>query len=256
MRTPKHLLKIEGERILDRTVRLLTDNSIKDVYVVTKDNDARYKTQLSNLYIANLDYENNADADKFLSSKDLWNKSGRTIVIYGDCYFSNRAIHTIASWPHDEWTLFCRPHGSSITGSKYGECFAQSFYPFHISEHEACLHKVAALYKNGTIKRCGGWEHYRAMIGVDPEDLNTHVMGGRHVEINDWTEDFDYPDDYVMWTRRRLIYKIKESGSLALMPLIPAIKAEEASRISILKALRLIKSLQRFTTQSNIAKRT
>lgn len=203
LNTPKHLIEIEGERLLDRTVRLLNERGVEDVHVVVKAEDARYKVPGSKLYIAKLDYEKNADADKFLSSKKLWNKKGRTIVFYGDCYFTDEAMDTIIGHEPKDWVLFCRPGASRITGTKWGECFAQSFYPDQIAEHEAALYRIADLKKQGVIRRCGGWEHYRAMLGRGDQALNRHTMSDRYVEINDWTDDFDYPDDYETWIKRR-----------------------------------------------------
>src|SRR5690606_1796938 len=89
----KHFLEIDGEPIIHRTVRLLNENGVDDVYVVGKDD--RYKISGSQLYIPTLNPAN-YDADKFLSSKDLWLRDeGRTIVFYGDVYFTEMAIKTI-----------------------------------------------------------------------------------------------------------------------------------------------------------------
>jgi hypothetical protein len=121
-------------------------------------------------------------------------------------------MKTITSSEHRDWTLFCRPYGSEVTGSRHGECFAQSFYPEHIAEHKNALHKIANLYRQGKLRRCGGWEHYRVMSGARDDELNIHAMRGRFVKIDDWTEDFDYPEDYILWTRRKLMDCILRSN--------------------------------------------
>src|SRR5690606_13709540 len=113
----------EGERLLDRLVRLLLESGIEDIYIAVKGEDARYEVDGAKIYIAKINYKENADADKFLSSKDIWNKNGRTIVLYGDCYFSDEAIDKIATEEKEEWLLFCRPGRSKITGTQWGECF-------------------------------------------------------------------------------------------------------------------------------------
>jgi choline kinase len=97
LNTPKHLIEIDGEPILHRTVRLLRLNGVTDIFVVSKD-DPRYLIEGANQYIAKLNYENNADADKFLSSKNLWNTQGRTLVLYGDVYFTYAAMQTICDF--------------------------------------------------------------------------------------------------------------------------------------------------------------
>ena len=198
---PKHLIEIEGEKILFRTTRLLKKHGVKEIFVVVKEHDNRYVTPESKLHVIEPNYRKNADADKFLSSKDLWNRKGRTLVIYGDVYFTEDAIKKIMKFKEKEWTLFCRPNASKITGTPWGECFAQSFYPQHIRLHKENLNFIAYKKRAGQIKRCGGWEHYRAM--TDQRDLNTHTMTTNYVEIDDWTDDFDYPKDYETWLENR-----------------------------------------------------
>lgn len=192
--TPKHLIRIDGEPLLHRTVRLLKQYT-DDIFVVAKD-DPLYLIDGATRYVPTLNYEAHADADKFLSSKELWNDKGRTVVFYGDVYFTEYAMHKIASYWVKDWTLFCRPHASMYTGTPWGECFAQSFYPEHIEQHEAKLMHIARLFKRGRIDRCGGWEHYRAMIGLRDDQIRSKQIKGNIVTIDDFTDDFDYPDDY------------------------------------------------------------
>lgn len=212
LNTPKHLIEIEGERLLDRTVRLLKERGIKEIYIVVKSIKPEYAVKGAAQVVADLNPQENVDADKFLSSKAFWNQKGRTLVFYGDCYFTDEAMDTIVNFESDEWTLFCRPNASEITGTPWGECFAQSFYPKDIERHEAMLHYVAHLFKQGIISRCGGWEHYRAMTGrTDKAVRSPHKMTTNYVEINDWTDDFDYPKDYESWIKRRSLLRGKKS---------------------------------------------
>lgn len=188
---PKHLALLNGERLIDRTTRLLYERGVTDIHVVTKEYNPLYDTLYGSQSVVTIDYDTNADADKFLSSKHLWNAEGRTLVVYGDVYFTEQAMDTIVGYKTQDWRLFCRPHGSTITGTKWGECFAQSFYPEQHQEHEQALHRIAQLYKDGHIKRCGGWEHYQEMCGV-----NKGFPRERMIVIDDLTDDVDYPEDY------------------------------------------------------------
>lgn len=191
---PKHFAPVDDEPIIERTVRLLLENGVNDIFIVA--NDDRYFIEGSWLYDPELDPQN-GDADKFLSSKELWVDVGRTVVLYGDVFFTERAMRTIINHNKREWTLFCRPEGSDITGTRWGECFAQSFYEEHQKQHYEALLRLVRLYQNGTLNRCGGWEHYRAMLGFPDDKLRKpHVVTTNYVEINDFTEDFDFPSDY------------------------------------------------------------
>lgn len=211
--TNKHLIIIEEEPLLHRTIRLLRERGIVDIFVVSKD-DPRYKIKKTKQYIAKLDYENNADADKFLSSRELWNEKDRTILIYGDCYFTDDAMDKIVNYKGEKWMLFCRPDASKITGTKWGECFAISFLPHQNIECEEKLHYIAELKKTDVITRCGGWELYRAMTGrVGEKVRRPHTMietdTAGYIVIDDWTDDFDYPEDYDTWSAKRMEARLK-----------------------------------------------
>jgi NDP-sugar pyrophosphorylase family protein len=190
---PKHLIEIDGEPILHRTVRLLRENNVEKITVVGPQDD-RYKIKGSELYVPKKN-KAHVDADKFLNSESLWDTKGRTVVFYGDVYFTEKAIKTIVNHEGEDWILFCRFNASEFTGTRWGECFAQSFYPKDHGRHKSNLLLIAEEYKKGSIKRCGGWEHYRAMCNA-PLDAKFHKDYGNSIVIDDWTDDFDYPKDY------------------------------------------------------------
>jgi len=182
---PKHLININGETLIERTVRLLYKHRTDDINVsiVVKDiGDPRYHVEGATTVEANLN-KDNVDADKFLSSEHLWNRDGRTLVIYGDCWLSDACVKIVMDFTSREWTLF---------GNKK-ECFVQSFYPESINMHRNCLYYIRDMFKKGEIKMCGGWQHYRAMQGYD---LNTHRMDDNFYLIDDLSDDFDFPNEY------------------------------------------------------------
>lgn len=199
LNTPKHFIEIDGEKILHRAVRLLREEGIDDVWVVGKTED--YNIPGAQLYIPHFTPAYH-DADKFLSSRSLWLRDGRTMVLYGDCYFTKDAMHQIINNAHRDWMLFARPFDSKITGGS-GECFAQCFYPENIEEHERKLLYLVELFDRGVLNRIGGWEHYRAMVNLPEDWLHRHVIADRFYEINDWTDDFDKPSEYEEFIKRR-----------------------------------------------------
>jgi choline kinase len=64
----KHFLKIDNETLIHRTVRLLLERNVTEIYVVGPNKE--YEISHTKLYIPKLKKEY-YDADKFLSSKDL-----------------------------------------------------------------------------------------------------------------------------------------------------------------------------------------
>jgi hypothetical protein len=185
---PKHLVTLNGERLIDRTARLFSAHG--DVTIVGR--DERYCTPHSQLYVPRLE-DRNYGADKFLSSRSLWSRDDRTVVAYGDVYFTESAVNWITSWPARDWYLFARFGPSSVYGGDRGECFAQSFWPVNIPDHLAALREVVAARRAKHIHEAGGWQHYRAMEGLF---LDEHAKGSRFIEVDDATDDLDYPDDY------------------------------------------------------------
>jgi hypothetical protein len=202
--TPKHLVPVDGVPILHRAVDQLLKRGVTDIHIVGPQ-DKRYELEGTKLYVPTKN-PHNQDADKFLNSEPLWNTDGRTIVFYGDVFFTDDAMDTIVDSEREDWTLFCRMDPSKITGTPWGECFAQSFYPKDIDKHKKKLLHIAKLKRERKILRCGGWEHYRAMNDAPDNTLNKHIRYDHYVDIDDWTDDFDFPKDYdrfiAKWKKR------------------------------------------------------
>lgn len=184
---PKHLVRICGEVLLERTVRQFSEHG--DVVVVGR--DERYEVAGARLLVPDLE-PTNYGADKFLSSRRLWSRDGRTLVAYGDVRFSDEAVSRIVSHESRDWRLFARFGPSSVYGGDRGECFAQSFWPNDIGDHLAALRLIVRLRQSRVLGQIGGWQHYRAMEGLF---LDEHARGPRFVEIDDETDDLDYPED-------------------------------------------------------------
>lgn len=194
---PKHLISIEGEVLVQRTIRQFMD--VGDIFVVSQDD--RYDLPDSVLYGPHLN-EANLDVDKVLSSIDLWSESNRTIVLFGDVWFSDTAARVISSWKRREIRYFGREGPSSVTGSAWGELFGFSFWPEDHRAVRASIKLALNAHRAGISERSSLWEVYRASQGID---LNEHSVEGAFTEIDDWTEDFDFPDDYDNWIRRRVL---------------------------------------------------
>lgn len=201
---PKHLIKITSqgrtETLVERTARLFRENNAY-VYVLGPPDDLRYETP----YSALLDTKRlnlkptKTDQDKVFSSMSFWNNSGRTIVVFGDVWFSEEAVKTILTktFPIEFYGRF---GPSKITGSPYGELFGIAF---DYSEHGTVvggLSAVANAFKKGIIARAAIWELYSWMNNLQP--LTKHIKANYFTEINDFTEDFDFPRDYDIWLKR------------------------------------------------------
>lgn len=189
---PKHYAKIGGEPVIERTVRLLKERGQSDLWVVSKD----YEIDGVHNYHPKLNPRNH-DADKFISSQQLWHPTERTIVIYGDVYFTEAAIDTILANDTEYYRLFCRPTGNKEFSYPYGECFAISFHPADHDRLRYNLKRLVHLYRADVIYRIGGWELTRLMASVPIGKMHQHKKWlANYFVIDDQTNDIDYPSDY------------------------------------------------------------
>jgi len=195
----KHFVSIDGELLINRTLRLVSAFAPERlVVVVNRSHLDLYASNLcgdAELYGIDPQRGQQTEAYKFLSSREVWNRAGCTVVLLGDVWFSEEAIAKVFRESDDDWTAFGRAGPSGFTGCRWGELFAQRFTA--VVKHEEKLLRLDDMYREGTCKgTASGWAHYRLMIGRDP---NIHWVGPRFVEIDDFTEDFDYPEDFDAW---------------------------------------------------------
>jgi hypothetical protein len=188
--TPKHILKINGETLLERQVRLFPDF---ETIIVTSRED--YKTKGATLHFPETRNKRALNTESRLT-KPLWSKEGRTIVTLGDIYFTEECAEKINNYKQREYKFFGREN-EGVT-CPYGELFCQSFYPEHHDQYEQAYIECDRLYEEGIIRRNEWWEHYRITEGIDP---NVHAVGKMFIEHNDLTDDFDYPQDYDLFIK-------------------------------------------------------
>lgn len=191
--TPKHLTKIEGKTLLERTCSQFLKYT-DDVCVIGANED--YKVEGTSLYAIKAQNTHWKDAAKFLSSQNLWLRDGRTVLVFGDVYFTSEAVKTIMK-DKDSFKFFLRTGPSELSGARWKEIFALSFDQTMAPKINQNLLYLVSMNQ---AQKQAGWALYKYMIGPAPSGLfsNSHF-----VEINDWTEDFDFPEDLEIWEEHR-----------------------------------------------------
>jgi hypothetical protein len=191
---PKHLLEIDGESLIQRTTRQISVHADKTFVVGTDDS---YKTEFSELFIPE-EKKSPLEMHKFSSSQKLW--SERTVLLFGDAYYTDEAISTIVQDTED-FTFLLRSGPSSFTKKPYAEIYAFSFYD---SIHETLRKSISTLLDQQDIYSAGGWSLMRHLLGISYRSrTEDHLSKGHYIEIDDWTEDFDYPHDLDRWLEAR-----------------------------------------------------
>ena len=186
--TPRQLLKVDGEAIVDRTIRLLRENGVRYPYIST--NDKRFEThgliiKHDNKYEAYGNGENNGRwTDCFYPTIEP------CCYLFGDVVFSPEAIRTIIKTKTDDIELFASaPPFSGDYIKPWAEPFALKV--------ENQLHLRAAIamtnfcYLQGIFRRKPiMWELWQTIKGTPFNEIATN-----YTVINDYTCDVDSPGD-------------------------------------------------------------
>lgn len=203
---PKHFAWVCGEHLIERTVRqVLERDPGADVRIVVHDlGDDRYKIPGTKRATARHDPAL-GNADKVLSARHVWHRTGRTVMLHGDVFYTDDALDEILA-DRPGWHLYGRPGPSQITGKDWNENFALAFDADAQQHIVDATRRIVALADAGFVP--SGINHscwYLAAVGVPDHqviDWTRHVGTGHFVAIDDWTDDFDTPAEYDMWCWR------------------------------------------------------
>jgi choline kinase len=214
---PKHLISINKERLLDRTVRLIRERATNiknyEICIVAFDREL-YNIKNTTLIVpeCKTEEEKNEYYDNpFIYVSQAWwaqNDNNITVILFGDVYFTEKTIDIIFEniIKQDNYFFYGRKLGSPYTLCKYGEIFAISFSSNFNNMFKIALSKLKQLKNENKIERFISWEVYRELQNID---LFSHEIKNNFIRINDFTEDFDYPDDYDTWISQWNKYKDK-----------------------------------------------
>ncbi len=170
---PKHLIEIDGETLLGRTVRLLRENS-PDSEVIITSHDPRYEFEGATRY----EPKNNLlEIDRFteeLIEDDI-------CFLYGDTFYSEKAIETVTATQAEDILFFGNERAIVAVKVADGGLF------------KAHVDKVRQLFLDGKIEKCIGWQVYQSFLGLP---FGEKKIDAKFVLLKDGTEDFNSPEDY------------------------------------------------------------
>lgn len=216
---PKQLVRLLGEPILHRTVRLLNENGIQPTIIVKDPRGVTFKVPKSYQAGARLD-ESREQADKVASSRHLWPKSDRVVILWGDVFYTRAALESILGF-EGEWAMFARLGPSEVTGKDHKEPFGFSIAPSAQSTFDAAMSTCVEAAQAGTLVNwSGSWEIYKAAHGLlDTPWSELPAEAFEHlVPIDDATDDFDQPSDWDEWCLRYAEYSVEERIMHGMVP--------------------------------------
>ncbi|MFI0576144.1 hypothetical protein [Streptomyces tendae] len=125
------------------------------------------------------------------ASRPAWSDRDRTVLLLGDVYWTDAALAAVLGCGHPDVRVFGREAASETTGTPWGEIFALSWTD---STRMGLLADAVRRAHTERPEVRPGWLALRLLQGTP---LGEHtVRAPWWVEINDATDDIDFPADY------------------------------------------------------------
>ena len=196
--TPRQLTKINDETIIERTIRLLKENGIKNIIITSHDKRfdnlgaTRYEP-LYNYYVPNyMDYKLNKGYWLNAFPIELLNEP--ITFLFGDVYYSENAIKKIVETKAKNNLFFCSYENKN---EKYIKCYDEplAYKVVDYITFKEHIDRVKTMKDKGLCCREPiVWELYRSL---NNQDINIHKMTNNYIAINDESCDIDTINDII-----------------------------------------------------------
>lgn len=201
LNVPKYLVEIDGEPLLHRLVRQCREFGLTDIRVATQDDGTLPEPALHTPFDVSF---KDHHAGKFLSTTASWSVQSRTFLIFGDAWLSSTCIYAVMTPIENRICFVGRRGPGSYTGCPYGEIFSVSFAPCHHERIIAAAQEIGS--DKASVKVAAGWLLYQSLASTLEADKSTLVT---FIDIDDFSEDFDYPHDFDTWQAQAKILPFK-----------------------------------------------
>lgn len=216
---PKQLLEVNGEALVERTIRLLKENGISDITISTNNpafDYLDYPKLKSKVEYKHDDPERNKRHEKSWLNA-YYPVEEPCCYIHGDVYFSEEAIKTIVETEVEDTMFFCtrdiqdgRPIGINIKGREPLAYKVQNQKVFR-----KAINELLEMIDNGDFSFDPiSWNLYRKINGLplvyDWFGSDIFNTKGDYKVIDDYTTDVDYIKDIEKIERLLRILKGEE----------------------------------------------
>lgn len=188
--SPRHLMPINGEPLIARTIRLLKENGVTDI-AISSDNPV-----FEQFGLPILKHENSYDAKEYNDFTGYWCDAfypteEPTCYIFGDVIFSPEAIHTIVRVKTRTIEMFASapPFGDGYV-KKFAEPFALKVQDPDMLKN--AIERLKRLDSMGLFNRKPiMWELWQVIKNTPLNEIDY----SNYTVINDYTCDIDDPED-------------------------------------------------------------
>lgn len=191
--TPRQLSKVNGEVLIERTIRLLRESDINDIVITTSEGNTHFDC---------LDVDVIHRKNKFTVSDDFVIDDGYWVdafkhfeepvcYLFGDVYYSDNAIKTIVETDTDDIQFFASsPPFSDKYIKEWAEPFA--FKVVNYLKFAMCIELTRFYCNANEFKRHPiAWELWQVIKGTELNKIDYT----NYVAINDYTCDVDHKED-------------------------------------------------------------
>lgn len=175
MGVPKHLVEINGEPIIGRTVRLLNELTEGMCEVIITSHDERYEFEGSRRHEP---LNNNLEIDRFTEELIM----DDTCFLYGDTYYMEDALKQILEEENESILFFGNQKSIVAINVRDAEMFRS-----HVDN-------VRKLFLEGKLEKCVGWQVYQSVTGQDFSQKA--VIGEKFIKLDNKTTDINTPEEY------------------------------------------------------------
>lgn len=188
--TPKQLVKIRGEPIVARTIRLLRENGVEDIAISSHD------CAFAQFGVPVLEHKNNFTVRSPWDTEGSWCDAfylteEPVCYIFGDVVFSPEAIRTIVETETTRIQFFASaPPFAPEYPKPWAEPFALKVW--HTDLLKDAIHSLKYFERQGMFRRKPiMWELWNVITGGNLNEIDY----SSYVAINDYTCDIDVPED-------------------------------------------------------------
>lgn len=185
----KALSVINGERLIERTIRLLKENNIENIYISS--NDDRFSEFGTVIKHENsYRYENGKSKGYWVDA--FYPTNEPTIYLHGDVYYSEEAIKKILNYNPKVNTMIGNKWALNDNHDKVGEPFG--WIIVDQEKFRNAINKCKQLQDEGKIERgyAISWELYEVLNGYNVNDFI--ITEDTYLVIDDETDDIDSPE--------------------------------------------------------------
>lgn len=184
---PKQLSVVNGEELVARTIRLLRENGITNIFI-SSNNGIFDKFDVPRLEHTNsFEVKDGKVLGYWVDAYYPTNEP--CIYLHGDVYYSDKAIKTIVNTNPTKNTFI----GNEIARNKEHKNWGEPFGWIIVNQKEfrEAINKTKKLQDEGKLERgyAISWELYRVANGLDPNKM--YINDDTYLSIADETIDID-----------------------------------------------------------------